>query len=287
MNEVLNKTMLRDKIYSVFLAGLALTLLLGIFFWCYTVLKTIYVVDELADQNLYNKEVILSQTATNNQDRENLSQPGEIAAPQAHSGRVEKSFLSVDTVSEVGAKPTIYNPKISKQIPFSGEQFQPVSEQAADKKELQIAATANHIVNNSAENSSTAKISTFYGNTSENYRSDRAADLYQRITENQKQTKEENVGQTVATKSNDPVEIQAEPSMNSVADQNEKDKYAQVVRLQLEIERLTERIETGLSDRDYYFYTHLKSPVFVLHDKERLEFYQTELDKMLLDMTHQ
>ena len=286
MNEVLNKTMLRDKIYSVFLAGLALTLLLGIFFWCYTVLKTIYVVDELTGQNFNNKEVIQSQTASS-PDMENLSQPGEIAAPQAPSERVENTLLSVDTVTEVGVKPMIYNEKISKQTHFSSEQFQPVSGQAAGKKELQIAATANHNVNNSAENSSTAKISTFYGNTSENYRSDRAADLYQRITENQKQTKEENVGQTVATKSNDPVEIQAEPSMNSVADQNEKDKYAQVVRLQLEIERLTERIENGLSDRDYERYMQHKSPVFVIHDSERLEAYQTELDKLLLEMTSQ
>ena len=79
MNEVLIKTRLRHKIFSVFLAGLSLVLLLGIFFWCYTVLKTIYVVDELADQNFYNKEVILSQTASS-PDMENLSQPGEIAA---------------------------------------------------------------------------------------------------------------------------------------------------------------------------------------------------------------
>lgn len=286
MNEVLIKTMLRDKIFSVFLAGLTLALLLGVFFWCYTVLKTIYVIDELTDQNFYNKEVILPQTASS-PDMENLSQPGEIAAPQAHSERVEKALLSVDTVAEVGAKPTIYNPKISKQIPFSREQFQPVSEQAADKKEFQIAATANHNLNNSAENSSTAKISTFNGNTSGNYRSDRAAALYQQIIVNQKQKKEENVGQTVATNSNDPVETLAEPPMNSVVDQNEKDIYAQVVRLQLEIERLTERNESGLSDRAYYFLTHLKSPVFVLHDSVRLEFYQTELDKMLLDMTPQ
>ena len=274
--------MLRDKIFSVFLAGLTLALLLGIFSWCYTVLKTIYVVDELTDQNFYNKEVILSQTASS-PDMENLSQPGEIAAPKAHSERVEKALLSVDAVAEVGAKPTIYNPKISKQIPFSREQFQPVSEQAADKKELQIAATANHNLNNSAENSSTAKILTFNGYTSGNYKSDRAAELYQQITVNQKQTKEENVGQTVATNSNDPVETLTEPSMNSVADQNEKDIYAQVVRLRLEIERLTERIESGLSDKDYYFYTHLKSPVFVIHDRDRLEAYQTALDKVTLD----
>jgi len=281
MNEVLIKTMLRDKIFSVFLAGLALALLLGGFFWCYTLLKTIYVVNELTDQNFYNKEVVLSQTASS-PDMENLSQPGEIAAPQAHSERVEKALLSVDTVAEVGAKPIIYNPKISKQIPFSREQFQPVSEQAADKKELQIAATANHNVNNSAENSSTAKISTFNGNTSGNYKSDRAAELYQQIIVNQKQAKEENVGQTVAINNNDPAETLAEPLMDSVAD-HEKEIYDQVVRLRLEIERLSERIESGLSDKDYYFYTHLKSPVFVIHDTVRLEFYQTELDKLILD----
>ena len=281
MNKVLIKTMLRDKIFSVFLAGLALALLLGGFFWCYTVLKTIYVVNELTDQNFYNKEVVLSQTASS-PDMENLSQPGEIAAPQAHSERVEKALLSVDTVAEVGAKPIIYNPKISKQIPFSREQFQPVSEQAADKKELQIAATANHNVNNSAENSSTAKISTFNGNTSGNYKSDRAAELYQQIIVNQKQAKEENVGQTVAINNNDPAETLAEPLMDSVAD-HEKEIYDQVVRLRLEIERLSERIESGLSDKDYYYYTHLKSPVFVIHDTVRLEFYQTVLDKLILD----
>ena len=191
--------------------------------------------------------------------------------------------MSVDKVTEVGAKPISYNEKISKQTHFSSEQLQPVSGQAAGKKELQIAATANHNLNNSAENSSTAKISTFNGNTSGNYKSDRAAELYQQIIVNQKQTREENVGQTVATNSNDHVETLAEPLMDSVADQNEKDTYARENRLLLEIERLSERIESGLSDKDYYFYTHLKSPVFVIHDTVRLEFYQTELDKLMLD----
>ena len=286
MNGVQLKTMLRGNIFSVFLAGLALMLLLGTFFWCYSVLKAIYVVDKLTDQNLYNKEVILSQTASNHY-MENLSQPGEIAAPQAPSQRVEKALLPVDTVAAVGAKPKIYNTKISKQIPFSGEQLQPVSEQAVDKKELQITPTANQNLNNSAENSSTAKIPTFNAtNTSENYKSIKAAELYQQIIVNQQQTKQENVGQTVAINTNDPVEKQAASSMNSVAEQNENDIYTKVVVLRLEIDRLTERIESGLSDSDYDFYTHLKSPVFVIHDRERLEAYQKILDKMLLDMAH-
>ena len=86
---------------------------------------------------------------------------------------------------------------------------------------------------------------------------------------------------------NDPEETEAAASMNSVADQKEKDIYAGVTRLRLEIERLTERIESGASDIDYDRYMQLKSPVFVIHDRERLETYQTELDKLLLDMTHQ
>ena len=286
MNEVLIKTRLRHKIFSVFLAGLSLVLLLGIFFWCYTVLKTIYVVDELADQNFYNKEVILSQTATSNQDKENLSQPGEIAAPQAPSERVEKALLSVDTVTEVGAKPISYNEKISNQTPFSSEQLQPASEQAAGKKELQIAATANHNLNYSAENSSTAKISTFNGNTSTNYKSVRAAELYQQIIVNQQQTKEENVDQTDAINSNDPIETLSADSMNSAADQNEKDIYDRVARLRLEIERLDERIESGMSGSDYDLSLRLKSPAPEIHDRERRMDYQSELEKMLLDMTH-
>jgi hypothetical protein len=86
---------------------------------------------------------------------------------------------------------------------------------------------------------------------------------------------------------NDPEETQAATSMNSVAEQNEKDIYPRVTRLQLEIERLTERIESGLSDRDYDRYMQLKSPVFVIHDRERIESYQTVLDKLLLDLTPQ
>ena len=286
MNEVLIKTRLRHKIFSVFLAGLSLVLLLGIFFWCYSVLKTIYAIDELADQNLYNKEVILSQTATNNQDRENLSQPGEIAAPQAPSERVENTLLSVDTVTEVGVKPMIYNEKISKQTHFSSEQFQPVSGQAAGKKELQIAATANHNFNNSAENSSTSKISTFNDNTSKNYKSVRAAELYQQITVNQQQTKEENVDQADTINSNDPIEKLAADSMNSVADQNEKDIYDRVARLRLEIERLNERIESGMSGSDHDLYLQLNSPVLEISDRERRMDYQSELEEMLLDTTH-
>ena len=128
------------------------------------------------------------------------------------------------------------------------------------------------------------------GNTSENYKSKRAAELYQRIIFKQQQR--ENVSQGVSINSNeksgnDPEETQAAASMNSVADQNEKDIDARVNRFLLEIERLTERIESGLSDRDYDRYMQLKSPVFVIHDRERLETYQTELDKLLLDMTPQ
>jgi TPR repeat protein len=128
------------------------------------------------------------------------------------------------------------------------------------------------------------------GNTSENYKSNRAAELYQQIIFKQQQS--ENVSQGVSINSNektrnDPEETQAAASMNSVADQKEKDIYAGVTRLRLEIERLTERIESGASDIDYDRYMQLKSPVFVIHDRERLETYQTELDKLLLDMTHQ
>lgn len=273
--------MLRDKISSVFLAGLGLALLVGTFFWCYSVLKTLFVIDELTDQNLNNKKVVLSQTASN-RDKENLSQPGEIAAPQAPSERVEKALLSVDTVAAVGAKPIIDKNKISQQIPFSREQVQPVLEQAAGKKELPETAIANHNLNTSAENYSTDKISTFNDNTSENYRIVRAAELYQQIIENQQQKKEGKAGQTPSRNSNNSVENLEEAAMNSGAD-----NYDKVVTLRLEIERLKERIESGLSDSDYNYYMHLESPVFVIHDIERLEAYQKILDKMLLDMTQQ
>lgn len=266
MNEVLTKTMLRDNIFSVFLVGLALVLIVGTFVLCYSVLKTIYVVDRLADQDIYNKEVIMPQT-NSSQNMESLSKPGKIAASQAHSATVEKA-------------------SISKQTPFSMEQFQPVSKQVANKKEFKIASSTNHNLNNPAENSSTAKISTIKGDTSANYKSARAAELYRQITVNQQQAKKEIGSQTVAKNSNDPVETLADSSINSVTDPNDKDIYARVIRLRLEIERLTERIESGLSDSDYDFYIQLESPVFVIHDRDRLEIYQTELDKMLLDMTH-
>ena len=116
MNKVLIKTMLRNKIFSVFLTGLVLVFLFGTFFWCYSFLKTIYVIDELTDQNFNNKEAVLSQTARSNQDKENLSQPGEIAALQASSERVEKALLSVDSVAEVRAKPIINNAREADHI---------------------------------------------------------------------------------------------------------------------------------------------------------------------------
>jgi len=277
MNEGLKKKMLRDKIFSVFLAGLGPWLLVGTFFCCYSVFKTLYVIDEITDQNLNNKKVVLSQTASN-RDKENLSQPGEIAAPQAPSERVEKALLSVDTVAAVGAKPIIDKNKISQQIPFSREQVQPVLEQTTGKKESPETAIANHNLNTSAENYSTDKISTFNDNTSENYRIVRAAELYQQIIENQQQKKEEKVGQTPSRNSNNSVENLEEAAMNSGAD-----NYDKVVILQLEIERLKERIESGLSDSDYDYYMQLESPVFVLQDNERLEAYQKILDEMLLD----
>ena len=116
MNKVLIKTMLRNKIFSVFLTGLVLVFLFGTFYWCYSFLKTLYVIDELTDQNFNNKEAVLSQTARSNQDKENLSQPGEIAAPQASSERVKKALLSVDSVAEVRAKPIINNAREADHI---------------------------------------------------------------------------------------------------------------------------------------------------------------------------
>jgi TPR repeat protein len=114
--------------------------------------------------------------------------------------------------------------------------------------------------------------------------------LYQQITAEQQQREIVNQGFGIYSNEknrNDPEETQAAASMNSVADQNGKKIYARVTRLQLEIERLTERIESGLSDRDYNRYMQLKSPVFVIHDSERLETYQAELDKLLLEITSQ
>jgi hypothetical protein len=312
MKEVLIKTMRRVNIFSVFLAGLTLAFLLGIFFWGYSVLKTIYMFDELAGQTYNNKEAILSQTVSSkamenlsqpgeiaapqvpsekventfsNKAMENLSQPGEIAASQAPSEKVEKTLLSVDTVAEVEVKPINSNTKISEQNTFSREQFKPNSVQATGKKELQIEATAKHNLNNSAENSSTANITTFNGNTSKNYKIDRADELYQQITVNQHQTKEENDSETDTINSNDPEETLAADSMNSVADQNEKEIDDRVVTLRLEIERLNERIESGLSDSDYDYYLQLERPDFVIHDRERRMDYQSELEKMLLDIT--
>lgn len=284
MNKILIKIMLRDTIFSAFFAGLVFVLLVWTFSWCYSVLKTIYAIDELTDQNFNNKEVIMTQTASN-QAKENLLQPAEIAATQAPSERDEKVLLSVDTVSKTGAQPIVNNKEISKQTPVSREHLKPVSGQAADKIELRTAATADHNLNNSAENSSTDKISTFNVNTSKNYKSVRATEFYQQITGNQQQTKEKNDSQAEALSSNNPVEKPAADSMNSGADQNEKDIYDRVVRLQLEIERLDERIASGLSDSDFNYFMQLNSPVFVIHDSERRVVYQSILEKMLSDTT--
>ena len=284
MNEVLIKTMWRVNIFSVFLTGLALAFLLGISLWCYSLLKTIYMFDELAGQTYNNKEAILSQTASS-KTMENLSQPGEIDVPLSPSEKVEKALLSVDTVAEVEVNPITYNKKISQQTSSSRDQHQPDPERADGKEELQIEATAKRNLNSSAENSITAKMSAFKGNASENYKRDRAAELYQQITVNQQQTKEENDSQTEALNNNETEEKLAADSMNSVADQNEKEIDGRVVTLRLEIERLNERIESGLSDSDYDYYLQIERPDFVIHDRERRMDYQSELEKMLLDMT--
>jgi TPR repeat protein len=123
----------------------------------------------------------------------------------------------------------------------------------------------------------------------ENYNSQRAAKLYQLIIAERQRRENVNQGSVYRNEvsENAPKEIPATAVMNPVADKNKKDIYARVTTLQLEIERLTERIDSGLSDRDYARYMQLKSPVFVIHDSERLEAYQTELDKLLLEMTSQ
>ena len=84
---------------------------------------------------------------------------------------------------------------------------------------------------------------------------------------------------------NAPEEIHATAEMKPVDRNVRYKRYIndQVARLQREIERLTERIESGLSDENYERFKQLKSPVFVIHDKERLEAFQTELDRLLLE----
>jgi TPR repeat protein len=126
--------------------------------------------------------------------------------------------------------------------------------------------------------------------TTDNYNSKRAAVLYQLFIAEQQ--RRENDYQDIRISSNEmsektPDETHVTAVMNSITDNNKKDIHARVARLQLEIERLTERLESGLSDSDYERYKQLKSPVFVIHDSERLQAYQTELDKLLLEMKSQ
>ena len=98
----------------------------------------------------------------------------------------------------------------------------------------------------------------------------------------------ENANQGIRKYSNEisenaPKENHATTVMKPVVDRNKKYINDQVARIQREIERLNERIEDGESDRTYERYKQLKSPVFVIHDRERLKAYQTELDKLLLE----
>ena len=126
--------------------------------------------------------------------------------------------------------------------------------------------------------------------TTDNYNSKRAAVLYQFfIAEQQRRG---NTSQDIRISSNEinentPDEPQEKAAMNSSVDKNKNDIHARVASLNLEIERLTDRIESGVSDSDYEHYMQLKSPVFVIHDSERLETYQTKLDKLLLEMESQ
>ena len=143
MNKVLIKTMLRNKIFSVFLTGLVLVFLFGTFFYCYSFLKTIYVINELTDQNFNNKEAVLSQTARSNQDKENLSPPGEIAAPQASSERVEKALLSVDSVAYDSQTDAINSNDLSvstdpetKRITISKRHDNTIAEQSQSRQEM-------------------------------------------------------------------------------------------------------------------------------------------------------
>ena len=219
---------------------------------------------------------------------ERFQPAGETPASQTTSERVEKVLPSSDTVAEIGAKPINYDTNLSIRNSLSGEEPQVVAGQADEKKELRTTTTVNHNLNNSAEPTSTAEISTISGNTFDNSNSDRAAEPYQQITAvNQQQTKEENNGPTATINNNDPVETLETSAIGSGANPNSSDNYDRVVRLQLEIERLTERIESGLSDSDYDFYMQLKSPVFVIHDRERRLVYQSILEEMLSDPTIQ
>ena len=124
--------------------------------------------------------------------------------------------------------------------------------------------------------------------TTDNYNSKRAAVLYQLFIA--ERPRRENANQDISINRNEksrnvPEETQIAASMNSVTDQNKKDINTQVTALRLEIERLTERIESGLS---YYgSYMPKKGPASVIHDRDLLENYQTELDKLLLDMISQ
>jgi len=126
--------------------------------------------------------------------------------------------------------------------------------------------------------------------TNENYQSKRADDLYQQIIAKQQQRKISNkinsINNTEKGK-NDTEETRTASPTNIVPAQNDKSTYAKMTRLQHQIERLTERIESGLSDREYDRLMQLESPVFVIHDRDRLEAYQAELDKLKLDVSPQ
>ena len=153
--------------------------------------------------------------------------------------------------------------------------------------------------------------------TTENYNSKRASEIYQRIIAEQQRREKtknkyiysdnqqlyqriiaerqrrENANKGISinsseTSMNVPEEKYVAIPINSVEVPNGKDiNYRRITSLQLEIDRLTERIESGESGRDYNRYMQLKSPIFAIHDSERLEAYKVELDKLMLDMKYQ
>ena len=152
--------------------------------------------------------------------------------------------------------------------------------------------------------------------TTENYNSKRASEIYQRIIAEQQRRertknkyiysdnqqlyqriiaerqRRENANQGISinsseTSMNVPEEKYVAIPINSVEVPNGKDINYRITSLQLKIGRLTERIESGESGRDYNRYMQLKSPIFVIHDSERLEAYKVELDKLMLDMKYQ
>lgn len=71
----------------------------------------------------------------------------------------------------------------------------------------------------------------------------------------------------------------------AVALQNKKDRKEDYFRRQIEM--LQQRIDSGVSDREYGYWSQRKDPSYLTHDRDLVKYYEKELEKLVLSSMDQ